>query len=579
MDTQQNNQVPDKITLPETLIPNSSTLSQIESNYQKLQIKDSFQIIGQKARFQYSTLFFFCLCSLCVACVSFSMPFIYYEPQFYCYQDHDHKSAVKCTQKEACGNDFGYYYDKSIRSVTVEFDLVCEKKIKITRAQNVIVLVSGFGFYGFSFLSDVLGRKPIFFLAFGLMVLGSIFVLVQNNFEVMVMGHTIIYFGKYAYISVMYTYCTETMAGELGKMAITLTFILYGSGQIVLSCISFGKPFYKVYFWLYVVLFSVMFLLSSFLIETPFFYFKRRSLLDVYSSLQKIVKINTRSKEQYSEKIKELNNFFLLPEDFVYQSSNNKKKEKRYNLIDTSQDNQSDNQIIDESKEMTEEPKNFTDKLNAITFQSQKKSVNKFSLLCTFKYIKFIILFCIVLTPIFFTFGEFFLIAQKIGMKNIGLNSIILGSIDVVSNIVVAFTIKNINPKRNHTLSMIGFVIISFFIFLSDMIFKATSISTKKPVYLIVIQTVLCFPLKVIVCFCFGTMYAYANKLFPTEIRAVGSGACMVYSRVLMSFTSYTVFFTDKYSFHPLAFVWIPALIGIPASLFCPNIKADQTDN
>jgi MFS family permease len=578
MNLERNSDDNDKKNQLDCLTIDSPEITEINNNFQNIQIKDTFEIIGEKGRFQYSVLFFFSICSLFVACVSFAMPFIYYEPQFYC-NGPPNSTPSKCTQEEACKNPYGYYYSKSIRSVTVEFDLVCENKIKITRAQNVVVLVSGFGFYGFSFLSDIIGRKPIFFIAFALMMLGSVIVLIQNNFTFLVLGHTTIYFGKYAYISVMYTYCTETMAGELGKKAITITFILYGSGQIILSCISFSKPFYKVYFWLYLVLFFIVFCASIFIIETPFYKFKRRNLLEVYASLAKIAKTNSKTSNEFQQKKEKLNNFFKLPVDYVMKPDNNPKSKKKYSLINENDTSEKENKMNESSQDILESKEDLSHKLKSIKYIPKNESSSKFSKLFTREILKKIVLFCIVLSPIYFIFGEFFLIAQKIGLKNIGVNSIILGSIDVLSNLLVAFTIKNINPKKNHTLSCIGFTIFSFIIFLTDLIYKWSSTNKEKPIYILIIQTLLSVPMKVIVCFCFGTIFAYANKLFPTEIRAVGSGACMLYSRVLMSFTSYIVYFTDKFSFHPLAFSWILAVVAIPASLFCPNIKAEETNN
>ena len=176
---------------------------QINKNYQQIQIKDLLKSVGENGRLQIRILIFFCFCTMCVATVSFAFPFIYFEPKFYCHSKTPGNNFL-CLQEEACKNIYGYSLDDSVRSVTYEYHLVCENKIKITRAQNVVLFTSGFGFYAFSFLSDLIGRKPVFFIAFGIMVLGALIVILQQKFEIMVLGHLIIYFGKYAYISVLY---------------------------------------------------------------------------------------------------------------------------------------------------------------------------------------------------------------------------------------------------------------------------------------------------------------------------------------------------------------------------------------
>jgi MFS family permease len=572
MDLSNTNEMQDSIL---NLSNDPLSISKIEEKYQTIQIKEILEIIGEQSTFQYLTLIYFCLCTMFVASISFAMPFIYYVPVFYC-KGKTPNILFQCTQEEACSNEFGYILDDSVRSATYEFNLVCDNKILMTRAQNVVFLVSGFGVYIFSILSDLWGRKPIFFLAFGLVSTGAFLVLVQNNFYLFILGHLIIYFGKYSYISVLYTFCTETMGGNLGKISITITFILYGMGQLILSGISFTKPFYKTYFTIYFVSFLTMFFLAFFMIETPFFKYKKRNFLEFYISCLKIAKINHRKREEYLQTMIKFNKFLHLPDDFHMQSLKLNKNKEQYTLLKAKNDASDNDSYVDEF----ETHKQLIYTLSKLRFEETNVKTNNLKKICKREILKKIVTYSIVLTPIYFVFGEFFLIAQKIGLDNIGKNGLILGSIDICFNTIVAFTVSKINPRKNHIYACIGFTILSFSIFASDLIFKfSDSYQEKKPVLLNVIQTSLSLSMKVIVCFCFGTMFTYLNRLFPTEIRAIGSGACLLYSRVFMSFTTYFIYFTDKHHFHPLSFAWILSAIGTVAAFFCPNLKADKTDN
>ena len=162
MSESNENELNDSILTPEL---NADNFALIKNTYQNLQIKEVLEIIGQENRFQYITLIYFCICTMFVATISFAMPFIYYLPKFYC-NGQSPDEQYECPQEQACQNPFGYTLDDSVKSAVYIFDLVCENKIKMTRAQNIVFLIPGFGVYIFSILSDIMGRKPIFFFFF-----------------------------------------------------------------------------------------------------------------------------------------------------------------------------------------------------------------------------------------------------------------------------------------------------------------------------------------------------------------------------------------------------------------------------
>ena len=555
-----------------------SIYQEIADNYQKIDLNSMLKIVGESGRFQYCILGFFSICSMFVACISFSMPFIYYEPQFFC-KGRSGTEPYACTRAEACGNSFGYVLDDSVRSATFDFDLVCDREILKSRAQNIVMLMSGVGPYCFSFLSDLLGRKPIFFICNSFIIIGACIAFSINDFNWMAFGHAVMYVGKYLYFSMLYTYCAEVISGKLGRMSITLTCILYGLGQIILSVVSFWQPGYKVYFELFAIYGALMLLGSFFLVETPHFKFKKRAFLAFYESLVKIAKINSSNQFQLSQTVKQLNAELKLPEDYICESLMPAHAKYKSLSLDVpgSNENIAVLDLIEQQKEADEQLNSFL--ANLRYRPATGKSSNQFKLLFRSEHLKHMFLITIVVSMVNYTMSEFYLIAQKIGSSNISINSIFLGLTDISVFIIVAVNVKKINPRRNHIRASIGYTVLSLSIFASDWIFKWAELDREKSVLLIVIQTVLSLSIKVIVCFCFGTVFIYLNRLFPTEIRSVASGGCMLVCRIAMSFSAYSLYFTDKYEFHPLSFLWVLAVFSTIASVFCPDLTEESSMN
>lgn len=77
----------------------------------------------------------------------------------------------------------------------------------------------------------------------------------------------------------------------------------------------------------------------------------------------------------------------------------------------------------------------------------------------------------------------------------------------------------------------------------------------------------------------FAMIFTYIAELFPTRIRGLGLGFCVLAGRLSTIFTLGVESFTDHYNLNPMVGVVFGAIISMPVSLLLPETFGKGIDN
>ena len=97
------------------------------------------------------------------------------------------------------------------------------------------------------------------------------------------------------------------LTGKLRKLAVALTFAGFSIGGIFLNYFSIYFSHYKVLLMLILILNTIPYVYVFFLIETPFFYYNKKDVVNMFKCLVQICEINF-PKHDLPKKIEEIRN-------------------------------------------------------------------------------------------------------------------------------------------------------------------------------------------------------------------------------------------------------------------------------
>lgn len=92
-------------------------------------------------------------------------------------------------------------------------------------------------------------------------------------------------------------------------------------------------------------------------------------------------------------------------------------------------------------------------------------------------------------------------------------------------------------------------------------------------------ETILGSSIKLVICMNFAMIFTYIAELFPTRIRGLGLGFCVLAGRVSTLLTLGVESFTDHFDLNPMVGVAFGAIIAMPTSLLLPETFGKGIDN
>lgn len=165
------------------------------------------KLVGSNKRYQKQVLVFLSIFSFLLPFISCILPFIFYQPTFFCY-DEDHNTR-KCTEQEACNNEFGYKPIFEIHSLVEAYQLYCENSYLDTIGKTSIFMFSAVIATSVVFSADYIGRLNAYYVLFGLLVLGNVMSLLSNSYILCVVGISFVYTIFFAFYSLTFIYSYE----------------------------------------------------------------------------------------------------------------------------------------------------------------------------------------------------------------------------------------------------------------------------------------------------------------------------------------------------------------------------------
>ena len=77
----------------------------------------------------------------------------------------------------------------------------------------------------------------------------------------------------------------------------------------------------------------------------------------------------------------------------------------------------------------------------------------------------------------------------------------------------------------------------------------------------------------------FAMIFTYIAELFPTRIRGLGLGFCVLAGRFSTLFSLSIESFTDHFNLNPMVGVAFGAIVSLPVSLLLPETYGKGIDN
>jgi hypothetical protein len=81
--------------------------NEIKDNYENIIVAEHLGLVGDEGRYQKFVMIILSLLSFFHGFVLFCLPYAFFEPDFYCYNQD--KTYSKCPKEQACQNQFGYF--------------------------------------------------------------------------------------------------------------------------------------------------------------------------------------------------------------------------------------------------------------------------------------------------------------------------------------------------------------------------------------------------------------------------------------------------------------------------------------
>ena len=167
---------------------NSQIKDIMEVDTEKIDIDVPFYLkkTNYQGRIQVLIMMTQCLFSLAFGMTLFSIPYIFYQPNFECLNKLGEYES--CTEAQACSSNSEYKIYSDVKSLVLNFDLVCERKTEVDNIQFLTLVSSGL-ITGLVFLfADNFGRKNTLLLSGICLITGNISSISSSDLLIITVG-------------------------------------------------------------------------------------------------------------------------------------------------------------------------------------------------------------------------------------------------------------------------------------------------------------------------------------------------------------------------------------------------------
>ena len=183
-----------------------------------IDMKKSFEYVGDNSTFQKRITTILFVQWIAFSYMVNSMAFLFRAPTFQCRVPLT-DFFVACHQSLACqfiGTDFvkviyenSNYLHFNQKSITQEFDLICEDEHLAPISQSIFFLGGFLSGYLFSYISGKIGRRSILIIILSLGITSILICAFAPNFPIFLGGYFLIGFTLFGYETSVYIYIGE----------------------------------------------------------------------------------------------------------------------------------------------------------------------------------------------------------------------------------------------------------------------------------------------------------------------------------------------------------------------------------
>ena len=273
----------------------------IHNFFQNIKVENLLEIVGEQGKYHIYLMIVLCLFNFFYAFVGFQLGYIYYKPNFYCFNSD--QSKYLCIEDIACKNPYGYIVESPINSLVTEFKLYCDRNNYLRESEGIFVFLGGFIAFIFGVLSDVIGRRRVFIFAWIFSVVGIFVAILSNSLTFIVIGNVFSWAGMDMFFSMVFVYSNEIIGGNLRSRSNAILFFFWGFGEIVINLINIGISSYKSNFIIQLIPLFLLGLGLYFIKESPYVLYKLKNIRKLYKVLFFIAKKNKKDLEYIREQI------------------------------------------------------------------------------------------------------------------------------------------------------------------------------------------------------------------------------------------------------------------------------------
>ena len=230
--------------------------------------------------------------------LAFSVPYIYFEPDFYCKSGD---SDYLCSETEACINPEGFRVKVIRTSIVSVHQLYCDRNKYKSIAISLMNLFGGFLSLIFTILADHKGRLIMLQSFMVIWLLSFIVLACVTNFYVNTLLNIVIWLSSNTLLPLTYVYFSEISSDRLRHKSNIIIVMSYALGSILCHVINIKITDFRV---IYIVPLGVIIVnlpFFFFLKKSPYFLFHKNRLSDFQKNIKLIWTVNQTKPISISE--------------------------------------------------------------------------------------------------------------------------------------------------------------------------------------------------------------------------------------------------------------------------------------
>ena len=410
-------------------------------------------------------------------------------------------SYYQCEEEEACKSLNREIWPGSSESLTVSFNLYCERGYLKSLCQTLFFIASNINTLIFSFLADLKGRKIAILILY---ILGAIPLLVASFAGSWILFMILLIIsgaGVNPYSGLCFVLLSESSGERFRQSASVALLMTWGIGQLLFIPIAYYFRDWNVLllYWIAIPL-TIQIVSYIWIYESPKFLVSKKRFSEAKEVFKKIAATNKKSLPDFKFKEEAENELPHEPKPKQNTEVNNKNNTVGINPIvsvATSENisnsflNTNQNELPKKSK--TQNSEKIYTYLDLWRYPSQRKITFILSLAYFALYICY--------------YGGIFAMETLGG--NIYISAILLNSSELIAYILSEIIVRK--TSRKHSFATCLFIMaFSCFLFLAS----------ENYIFSVILAMVAKFSVSI----SFSIIYIYTAELYPTPVRSLGIG-------------------------------------------------------